>query len=103
MSQAIPQWREWRRRADWAQARGNESAPRPVAGAAKPLKASDSKSGPEGRVDLLGVTHYEASAFDEVARALRTGKFDAVQLSDNPHGVTASANCCRSRPGSGFR
>jgi aryl-alcohol dehydrogenase-like predicted oxidoreductase len=38
----------------------------------------------EGRVDLLGVTHYQASAFDEVARALRTGKFDAVQLPYNP-------------------
>ena len=39
----------------------------------------------EGRVDLLGVTHYQASAFDEVARALRTGKFDAVQLPYNLH------------------
>jgi diketogulonate reductase-like aldo/keto reductase len=38
----------------------------------------------EGRVDLLGVTHYQASAFDEVALALRTGKFDAVQLPYNP-------------------
>ena len=38
----------------------------------------------EGRVDLLGVTHYQASAFGEVARALRTGKFDAVQLPYNP-------------------
>ena len=38
----------------------------------------------EGRVDLLGVTHYQASAFDEVARALRTGMFDAVQLPYNP-------------------
>jgi aryl-alcohol dehydrogenase-like predicted oxidoreductase len=38
----------------------------------------------EGRVDLLGVTHYQASAFGEVARALRTGRFDAVQLPYNP-------------------
>ena len=38
----------------------------------------------EGRVDLLGVTHYQASAFDEVAQALRTGKFDTVQLPYNP-------------------
>jgi diketogulonate reductase-like aldo/keto reductase len=38
----------------------------------------------EGRVDFLGVTHFQASAFDEVARALRTGKFDAVQLPYNP-------------------
>jgi aryl-alcohol dehydrogenase-like predicted oxidoreductase len=33
-----------------------------------------------GRIDLLGVTHYASSAFDELARALRTGRFDAVQL-----------------------
>lgn len=39
----------------------------------------------EGRIGLLGVTHYQASAFDEVARALRTGKFDAVQLPYNPY------------------
>lgn len=38
----------------------------------------------EGRIDLLGVTHYQSSAFDEVARALRTGKFHAVQLPYNP-------------------
>ena len=33
-----------------------------------------------GRIDLLGVTHYASSSFDELARALRTGRFDAVQL-----------------------
>ena len=33
-----------------------------------------------GRIDLLGVTHYASSAFDELARALRTGRFDAIQL-----------------------
>ncbi len=33
-----------------------------------------------GRVDLLGVTHYAASAFDELAVAMRSGRFDAVQL-----------------------
>jgi diketogulonate reductase-like aldo/keto reductase len=38
----------------------------------------------EERIDLLGVTHYQSSAFDEVARALRTGRFDAVQLPYNP-------------------
>ncbi len=39
----------------------------------------------EGRVDKLGVTHYEAGAFDELAAALRTRRFDGVQLPYNPH------------------
>jgi diketogulonate reductase-like aldo/keto reductase len=38
----------------------------------------------DGEVDLLGVTHYATSAFDEVAQALRTGSFDVVQLPYNP-------------------
>jgi diketogulonate reductase-like aldo/keto reductase len=37
-----------------------------------------------GQVGLLGVTHYQPSAFDEVERALRTRRFDAVQLPYNP-------------------
>jgi diketogulonate reductase-like aldo/keto reductase len=37
-----------------------------------------------GRIERLGVTHYSASAFDELARALRTGLFDTVQLPLNP-------------------
>ncbi|HET7571386.1 MAG TPA: aldo/keto reductase [Gaiellaceae bacterium] len=39
----------------------------------------------EGRIDRLGVTHYEPSAFDELAAALRSGRFDVVQLPYNPH------------------
>jgi diketogulonate reductase-like aldo/keto reductase len=39
----------------------------------------------EGRVDMLGVTHYAASAFDELAEAMRTRRFDVVQLPYNPH------------------
>jgi diketogulonate reductase-like aldo/keto reductase len=39
----------------------------------------------EGRVDKLGVTHYQAGAFGELATALRTGRFDTVQLPYNPH------------------
>jgi diketogulonate reductase-like aldo/keto reductase len=38
-----------------------------------------------GRVDRLGVTHYAPHAFDELARALRTRRFDVVQLPYNPH------------------
>jgi aryl-alcohol dehydrogenase-like predicted oxidoreductase len=37
-----------------------------------------------GRIDRLGVTHYAASRFDELARALRTRRFDVVQLPLNP-------------------
>jgi aryl-alcohol dehydrogenase-like predicted oxidoreductase len=34
---------------------------------------------------LVGVTHYSARAFGELAAALRTGAFDVVQLPYNPH------------------
>jgi diketogulonate reductase-like aldo/keto reductase len=38
----------------------------------------------EGRVDRLGVTHYSAAAFGELEIALRTGRFDTVQVPLNP-------------------
>jgi diketogulonate reductase-like aldo/keto reductase len=38
-----------------------------------------------GRIGRLGVTHYAPSAFDELAEAIRTGRFDTVQLPLNPH------------------
>ncbi|HET9674432.1 MAG TPA: aldo/keto reductase [Gaiellaceae bacterium] len=37
-----------------------------------------------GRIGRIGVTHYSSSAFYELARALRTLRFDAVQLPYNP-------------------
>ena len=37
-----------------------------------------------GRIDKLGVTHYSASAFAELATALRTKRFDTVQVPLNP-------------------
>jgi diketogulonate reductase-like aldo/keto reductase len=37
------------------------------------------------RVDRVGVTHYSAGAFKELAEAMRTGRFDTVQLPFNPH------------------
>ncbi|MDX6407086.1 MAG: hypothetical protein QOE13_157 [Gaiellaceae bacterium] len=38
----------------------------------------------EERIDRLGVTHYAPSAFGELARALRSGRFDTVQVPLNP-------------------
>jgi aryl-alcohol dehydrogenase-like predicted oxidoreductase len=37
-----------------------------------------------GRVGLIGATHYQASAFDELARVMRTGRIQAVQVPYNP-------------------
>jgi len=38
----------------------------------------------EGRVGKIGVTHYSPSAFDGIAEALRTKRFEVVQLPYNP-------------------
>src|SRR5262245_53646576 len=38
-----------------------------------------------GRVGKLGVTHYAPSAFSELADAMRTQRFETVQLPYNPH------------------
>jgi diketogulonate reductase-like aldo/keto reductase len=38
----------------------------------------------EGRIGKLGVTHYSPSAFVELAAALRSGRFDTVQVPLNP-------------------
>jgi diketogulonate reductase-like aldo/keto reductase len=37
-----------------------------------------------GRIGRLGVTHYQATEFDELARALRTGRFSVVQVPYSP-------------------
>ena len=37
-----------------------------------------------GRIGRLGVTHYSAGAFGELAEAMRSGVFQAVQLPYNP-------------------
>jgi diketogulonate reductase-like aldo/keto reductase len=38
-----------------------------------------------GRVRRLGVTHYASSEFGELGNALRSGRFQCVQLPLNPH------------------
>jgi diketogulonate reductase-like aldo/keto reductase len=38
-----------------------------------------------GRIGRIGVTHYDPSAFGELERALRTGRFATVQVPLNPH------------------
>ena len=38
-----------------------------------------------GCIDKLGVTHYDPSAFGELARALRTRRFDTLQIPLSPY------------------
>jgi diketogulonate reductase-like aldo/keto reductase len=38
-----------------------------------------------GRIGEIGVTHYSPRAFEELASALRTGRFGVVQVPLNPH------------------
>src|SRR4029079_2145579 len=37
-----------------------------------------------GTIGRLGVTHYQASAFDELAAALETGRFQVLQVPYTP-------------------
>lgn len=39
----------------------------------------------EGRIGLIGATHWSASAFDELEALMRTNRLDAVQIPYNPH------------------
>ncbi|HSL12378.1 MAG TPA: aldo/keto reductase [Actinomycetota bacterium] len=38
-----------------------------------------------GLVGSIGATHYAASAFDELASVMRSGRIDAIQIPYNPH------------------
>ncbi len=38
----------------------------------------------EGRVRAIGATHYSAGAFGELARVMRSGRIDAIQIPYNP-------------------
>jgi diketogulonate reductase-like aldo/keto reductase len=37
-----------------------------------------------GRIGRLGITHYDRGAFPELAQAMRSGRFETVQLPYNP-------------------
>jgi aryl-alcohol dehydrogenase-like predicted oxidoreductase len=39
----------------------------------------------EGRVGLIGATHYSPSAFGELAEVMRSGRLEAIQVPYNPH------------------
>jgi aryl-alcohol dehydrogenase-like predicted oxidoreductase len=38
----------------------------------------------EGHVRAIGATHYRAEAFDELARVMRSGRIEAIQIPYNP-------------------
>jgi aryl-alcohol dehydrogenase-like predicted oxidoreductase len=38
----------------------------------------------EGRITAIGATHYSQSAFDELNRAMQTGRISAIQIPYNP-------------------
>jgi aryl-alcohol dehydrogenase-like predicted oxidoreductase len=38
-----------------------------------------------GRVSILGATHYDARAFEELAAVMRSGRIGAIQIPWNPH------------------
>ncbi len=37
-----------------------------------------------GRIDRIGITHWDAARFDDLEQALRSGRFDTVQIPLNP-------------------
>jgi diketogulonate reductase-like aldo/keto reductase len=39
----------------------------------------------EGRIGLIGATHYQENALDELEVVMRTGRIDAIQIPYNPH------------------
>jgi len=39
----------------------------------------------DGRIGLIGATHYQEGALDELEVVMRTGRVDAIQIPYNPH------------------
>ena len=56
-----------------------------------------------GRIGRLGVTHYQASAFDELAAALETGRFQVLQVPYNPWERECRATASAARRGARSR
>ncbi len=48
----------------------------------------------EGRIGRIGVTHWSAGSFEELERALRTGRFDVVQIPLNVGSARLSVGSC---------
>lgn len=44
-----------------------------------------------GRIDLIGATHYDTRALDELERVMKTGRLDAIQIPYNPLERAAAA------------
>ena len=57
----------------------------------------------DGRIRYLGVTHYTASAFDELEAVMRNEKLDFVQLNYSLDDRVAERGCCRWRPSAALR
>jgi aryl-alcohol dehydrogenase-like predicted oxidoreductase len=52
----------------------------------------------DGRVAAIGATHFSPAAFGELARVMRTGRIDAIQVPYNPWSERWNARSCRSLP-----
>ena len=50
-----------------------------------------------GRVGFLGATHYAASAFDELAAVMRSGRIEAIQIRSTRGSARPSGRSCPSR------
>jgi aryl-alcohol dehydrogenase-like predicted oxidoreductase len=53
-----------------------------------------------GRLDLIGATHYSASAFGELEHVMRTGQIDVIQVPYTPPSARPRSASCHWRPSS---
>ena len=49
----------------------------------------------DGLVDVIGATHYDAAAFDELMTVMRSGRIGFVQVPTTPLNATSRRPCCR--------